>query len=26
MCPACQHEYYDLDNRRYHAQPNACPA
>lgn len=25
MCPACQHEYDDLDNRRYHAQPNACP-
>ena len=25
MCPACQREYDDINNRRYHAQPNACP-
>ena len=24
MCPACQKEYHDIANRRYHAQPNAC--
>jgi hydrogenase maturation protein HypF len=26
MCPACQQEYEDPVNRRFHAQPNACPA
>ncbi|MBI2863603.1 MAG: carbamoyltransferase HypF [Chloroflexi bacterium] len=26
MCPACQSEYDDPTNRRFHAQPNACPA
>src|SRR2546421_7409470 len=25
MCPACQAEYNDPLNRRFHAQPNACP-
>ncbi|OCG60489.1 carbamoyltransferase HypF [Gilliamella sp. Nev6-6] len=25
MCPSCQHEYNNIDDRRYHAQPNACP-
>lgn len=25
MCPACQAEYDDPLNRRFHAQPNACP-
>ena len=25
MCPACQTEYDDPFNRRFHAQPNACP-
>jgi len=25
MCPQCQAEYDDIDDRRYHAQPNACP-
>jgi hydrogenase maturation protein HypF len=25
MCPACQHEYDDVRDRRFHAQPNACP-
>ena len=25
MCPACQSEYDDPLNRRFHAQPNACP-
>ena len=25
MCPSCQHEYTNIDDRRYHAQPNACP-
>lgn len=25
MCPACQKEYNDNLNRRFHAQPNACP-
>lgn len=25
MCPACQTEYEDPHNRRFHAQPNACP-
>jgi hydrogenase maturation protein HypF len=25
MCPACQVEYDDPTNRRFHAQPNACP-
>ncbi len=24
MCPACQAEYEDPANRRFHAQPNAC--
>src|SRR5450631_2189314 len=24
MCPACQAEYDDPLNRRFHAQPNAC--
>ena len=24
MCPACQAEYDDPTNRRFHAQPNAC--
>ena len=26
MCPACNKEYNDPTNRRFHAQPNACPA
>ncbi len=26
MCPICQKEYEDPTNRRFHAQPNACPA
>jgi hydrogenase maturation protein HypF len=26
MCPACQAEYDDPGNRRFHAQPNACAA
>lgn len=26
MCRACQDEYEAPDNRRFHAQPNACPA
>ena len=25
MCPACQAEYDDPEDRRFHAQPNACP-
>jgi hydrogenase maturation protein HypF len=25
MCPICQQEYEDPINRRFHAQPNACP-
>jgi hydrogenase maturation protein HypF len=25
MCPACQAEYENPLNRRFHAQPNACP-
>jgi hydrogenase maturation protein HypF len=25
MCPDCLHEYKDPENRRFHAQPNACP-
>jgi hydrogenase maturation protein HypF len=25
MCPACDREYHDPSNRRFHAQPNACP-
>jgi hydrogenase maturation protein HypF len=25
MCPVCQHEYDDPSDRRFHAQPNACP-
>jgi len=25
MCPSCQTEYTTPTNRRYHAQPNACP-
>ena len=24
MCHQCQHEYEDVTNRRFHAQPNAC--
>ncbi|MGL5085301.1 MAG: carbamoyltransferase HypF, partial [Clostridium sp.] len=24
MCPDCEKEYKDINNRRYHAQPNAC--
>jgi hydrogenase maturation protein HypF len=24
MCGRCQHEYDDITNRRFHAQPNAC--
>ena len=26
MCPECQSEYDDPADRRFHAQPNACPA
>ena len=26
MCPVCQKEYEDPTDRRFHAQPNACPA
>jgi hydrogenase maturation protein HypF len=26
MCPMCQKEYEDPSDRRFHAQPNACPA
>src|SRR5438552_1132746 len=26
MCAECQAEYRDPSNRRFHAQPNACPA
>jgi hydrogenase maturation protein HypF len=26
MCPTCQQEYDNPLNRRFHAQPNACPA
>jgi hydrogenase maturation protein HypF len=26
MCPACRAEYEDPLDRRFHAQPNACPA
>ena len=26
MCAACQREYDDVTDRRFHAQPNACPA
>ncbi len=26
MCPLCQGEYDDPSNRRFHAQPNACPS
>ncbi|HFJ2164641.1 TPA: carbamoyltransferase HypF [Salmonella enterica] len=26
MCPQCNNEYHDIEDRRYHAQPNACPA
>lgn len=26
MCPVCQKEYDDPANRRFHAQPNACPS
>ena len=26
MCPACAREYADPRDRRFHAQPNACPA
>jgi hydrogenase maturation protein HypF len=25
MCAACQREYDDVTDRRFHAQPNACP-
>ena len=25
MCPACQQEYDSPEDRRFHAQPNACP-
>lgn len=25
MCQKCGREYQSIDNRRYHAQPNACP-
>ncbi|MGO9612583.1 MAG: carbamoyltransferase HypF [Dissulfurispiraceae bacterium] len=25
MCPKCKEEYGDPTNRRFHAQPNACP-
>jgi hydrogenase maturation protein HypF len=25
MCPACRKEYDDPSDRRFHAQPNACP-
>jgi hydrogenase maturation protein HypF len=25
MCPSCREEYEDPANRRFHAQPNACP-
>ncbi|UCC66631.1 MAG: carbamoyltransferase HypF, partial [Deltaproteobacteria bacterium] len=25
MCPLCSREYHDPSNRRFHAQPNACP-
>ncbi|WP_071518089.1 carbamoyltransferase HypF [Geitlerinema sp. PCC 9228] len=25
MCADCQREYYDVENRRFHAQPIACP-
>ena len=26
QCPACQNEYDNPNTRRFHAQPNACPA
>jgi hydrogenase maturation protein HypF len=26
MCPECEREYRDPANRRFHAEPNACPA
>jgi hydrogenase maturation protein HypF len=26
LCEACRAEYKDPENRRFHAQPNACPA
>jgi hydrogenase maturation protein HypF len=26
MCPACEAEYRDVGDRRFHAQPTACPA
>ena len=26
MCPVCRKEYEDPSDRRFHAQPNACPA
>jgi hydrogenase maturation protein HypF len=25
MCEDCEHEYHNLHDRRFHAQPNACP-
>jgi len=25
MCPTCRSEYHNPSNRRFHAQPNACP-
>jgi len=26
MCPSCEQEYYSECDRRFHAQPNACPS
>ena len=26
MCPTCNAEYHDITYRRYHTQPNCCPA
>ena len=26
MCPACEAEYHDPADRRFHAQPTCCPA
>ena len=25
MCPDCDREYHDIEDRRYHAQPDCCP-
>jgi len=25
MCPDCDSEYHNIENRRYHAQPDCCP-